>query len=42
MTGAMAVEFGGLAPFLVPVFLFACGLVGYLVLVAIDRWLDGS
>ena len=38
----IAVGIEGLTPFLVPVALFVCGLVGYLVLVAINRWLNGS
>lgn len=42
MIEAFAVGVDGLLPFLVPVLLFACGLVGYLVLVAITRWLKES
>jgi hypothetical protein len=40
--GPLAVGFEGLLPFLVPVFLFVCGLIGYGVLVYVNRWLNGS
>jgi len=42
MIEPLAVGVEGLVPFLVPVALFACGFVGYLALVAINRWLKNS